>query len=152
MRKLLFSLALLAPVAAQATVYQCEVDGQMVFADRPCGDDAKEITVDPVTVGGQLDTGTRTAYPKSRSRTVSRPRAERDCPFINSTDMRRLTIQGKLARGMKPGDVRHSWGGPSVINTGKMIQWVYYHDNGDSSYVYFRNGCVTSWDGRYIQK
>lgn len=151
MRKLLFVLALSVPAVAQATMYRCELNGSTVFSDRPCGDDAKEVTVDPVTVGGQLDTGVRQAYPGRAYRTTRRPKTEKDCPFINSTDMRRLTIQKKLARGMEPKDVRHSWGDPSVINTGGAIQWVYYDDNGDSRYVHFRKGCVDSWSGRYLQ-
>ena len=42
---ILATLALSGSVAAQ-TIYQCEVDGQLVFSQQPCGEDAKEIEHD----------------------------------------------------------------------------------------------------------
>ncbi len=151
LKKMALALTLFIPAAGHTAIYQCEVNGEAVFSDYPCGDDATEVTVDPVTVGGRLDTGAGPTLRRARSRPSHQPKTEEDCPFVNSTDMRRYTIQKKVVRGMEPGDVRHSWGSPSVINTGSTIQWVYRDDSGSTRYVYFRNGCVDSWNGRYPQ-
>ncbi|MFC4241278.1 DUF4124 domain-containing protein [Marinobacter oulmenensis] len=143
----LLVLALASPSLSIAAVFKCDVDGQTVFSDSPCGDDAEEVTVSPVTVGGQLDTGTdvETYQPEERKRS----RSQDECPYISSTEMRRLTIKHQIKRGMKPADVRRSWGQPSSINTGGTTQWAYHYPSGSASYVYFRNGCVSNWSGYY---
>lgn len=147
LRRTLFAAILVAPTLASSAIYQCEQDGQTVFSDSPCGDNAAEINVDPVTVGGRLDTGTdvETYKPPKQKRSAS----DDDCPYINSTDLRRLTIQNKIVRGMKPADVRRSWGDPSSVSTGRTTQWAYHYPDYSSNYVYFRNGCVTNWSGYY---
>lgn len=51
-RTLLF-IALTIPALSNAAVYQCKVNGQTVFSDQPCGNDAKEIEVKgPARSGG----------------------------------------------------------------------------------------------------
>lgn len=147
LRRTLLATLLVAPTFAYSAIYQCQQNGQTVFSDSPCGDNAAEVTVDPVTVGGRLDTGTdvETYKPPEKS---SRP-SDNGCPFINSTDMRRYTIQNKIVRGMKPADVKRSWGEPSSVSTGRTTQWAYHYPDYSSSYVYFENGCVTNWNGYY---
>lgn len=137
--------AFATPSAAE--IYQCSQGGQTLFSDSPCGSDAKEIQVDPITVGGQLDTGTDVEFYDAPER--KRASQNNDCPFINSTDLRRLTIQNKIVRGMKPADVRKSWGSPSSIRTGSRTQWAYHYPDYSANYVYFENGCVSDWSGYY---
>lgn len=148
MFKRMFLIAALSlPALTQAAIYQCTVNGQKVFSDTPCGKDATEITVDPVTVGGRLDTGTNIQTYKSPKRTQS---ADNDgCHYINSTDLNRYIIQKTIVRGMKPADVRRAWGSPSSISTGRITQWAYHYPGYSSNYVYFENGCVTNWSGYY---
>jgi arylsulfatase A-like enzyme len=45
LKRIILSIALIAPAVTQAAVYQCKVNGQTVFSDQPCGDDAKKIEV-----------------------------------------------------------------------------------------------------------
>lgn len=46
LRSLLLPLLLLAAgPAVAATAYKCEVDGRVVFSDRPCGDNQQEVEV-----------------------------------------------------------------------------------------------------------
>lgn len=52
LKRTILSIALLAPALTQAAVYQCKVNGQTVFSDQPCGDDAKEIDVKPPARNG----------------------------------------------------------------------------------------------------
>lgn len=53
-------IALSAPAIVNAAVYQCKVNGQTVFSDQPCGDDAREIEVRaPARNGsGMVNSGT----------------------------------------------------------------------------------------------
>lgn len=142
MYRWLFALAFI-PSLASAEIYKCEVDGRQTFSDSPCGDTAERVEVDPVTVGGRLDSGTNveTYKPPKRERASS----SNDCPFINSTEMRRLRIENRVVAGMKPGDVRATWGAPTATRTARgFIQWAYRWDNGNRQYVYFQNGCVNS--------
>ncbi|ERS12519.1 hypothetical protein Q673_02575 [Marinobacter sp. EN3] len=44
-KRTILTFAIAMPLMAQAAVYQCKVNGQTVFSDRPCGSDAKEIEV-----------------------------------------------------------------------------------------------------------
>jgi len=45
LKRTLLLTALAIPAASNAAVYQCKVNGQTVFSDQPCGDNAKEIEV-----------------------------------------------------------------------------------------------------------
>jgi len=51
-KRIVLFVAVVTPALGQAAVYQCKVDGQTVFSDRPCGDNAKEIEVDAPAVSG----------------------------------------------------------------------------------------------------
>ncbi|MFP3979177.1 DUF4124 domain-containing protein [Marinobacter sp. KMM 10035] len=146
--RMLFIIALAMPALSYGAVYQCTANGQTVFSDQPCGDDAKELDHKPApAIGGRFDTGTDVEFYKPPARQNSS--SEESCPYINSTELRRLTIQNKITRGMKPADVRRSWGSPSSISTGRRTQWAYHYTGGSSSYVYFENGCVVNWNGYY---
>jgi len=144
----ILTISLLVPALSHAAVYQCTVNGQTVFSDHPCGDNAKELDHEPApAIGGRFDTGTDAEFyePETRQRSSTND----SCPYINSTDLRRLIIQNKIKRGMKPDDVRKSWGSPSSILTGKRTQWAYHYPGGSASYVYFKNGCVVDWSGYF---
>lgn len=149
LRRILLAGLLASTTAANAAVYQCDNNGQPVFSDVPCGDNAKEIDHEPApAIGGRFDTGTDAEFyePEKKAKKASSD----PCPYINSTRMRRLQVQNKITRGMKPADVRRSWGAPSSVNTGgNSIQWAYHYPGGSSNYVYFRNGCVSDWSGYY---
>ncbi|MEC9041454.1 MAG: DUF4124 domain-containing protein [Pseudomonadota bacterium] len=148
LKGMLLFIALLFPIVGHATIYQCKVDGQTIFSDEPCGEDAKELNHEPApAIGGRFDTGTDAEFYKPESR--QRSRANDPCPYINTTDLRRLIVQNKIKRGMKPVDVRRSWGSPSSILTGRRTQWAYHYTGGSANYVYFENGCVVDWSGYY---
>ncbi len=142
-------LALTATFTANAEIYRCEVGGQAVFSDAPCGQDSRKVEVNPVTIGGDLkgESGIpqRSSYKNS---TRGEQKSEKACPFISSTDLNRHIIRNEIVKGMKPADVRKSWGSPSSISTGGLTQWA-YHGESASRYVYFEDGCVTSWNGSY---
>ena len=135
--------------AAIAAVYKCTVNSQAVFSDEPCGKDSQEIDHQPApAIGGRFDTGTDAEFfqPEKRANKSSNS----SCSYIDTTRLRRLVVQNKITRGMKPADVRRSWGSPSSINTGgSSIQWAYHYPDYSSSYVYFEEGCVSSWSGYY---
>jgi len=53
-RWLILPLYVVFSATVEAAVYKCEVDGKVVFSDRPCATDAKEVQVNapPPNVGG----------------------------------------------------------------------------------------------------
>ncbi|OEY67773.1 DUF4124 domain-containing protein [Marinobacter sp. X15-166B] len=46
LKKTMFLMAIATPALACGAVYQCRIDGQTVFADEPCGEDATKIRVE----------------------------------------------------------------------------------------------------------
>lgn len=55
LKRTLLLLALTAPALSYGAVYQCKVNGQTVFSDQPCGNNAKEIEIRSAPkVGGSM--------------------------------------------------------------------------------------------------
>lgn len=52
LKRTLFVIALTSPVIGHGAVYQCTVNGQTVFSDQPCGNDAQKIEVRAPRVQG----------------------------------------------------------------------------------------------------
>lgn len=52
LKRIILLIALTASALGHAAVYQCKVNGQTVFSDQPCGDDAKEINIKPPARNG----------------------------------------------------------------------------------------------------
>jgi|SRR5690554_1090930 len=53
LKRTLILIVFSLPALAHSAVYQCEINGQMVFADQPCAADAKRIQVKaPARIGG----------------------------------------------------------------------------------------------------
>lgn len=69
------------------------------------------------------------------------------CVFINSTKLRRMIIKNDIEKGMMASDVIKARGKPAVVNrdSGGMEQWVYQYSD-SSRYLYFRDGCLASWN------
>lgn len=142
----LFALTLIfAPAVGQGAVYKCTVDGSVVFSDEPCGSGSERIEIDTQAPSGmRLDSDSDIEFYQAPER--RRSSAAASCPHINSTKLNTLTIRNEIVRGMKPASVRKSWGSPTSVNTGTArTQWAYHWTNGSSSYVYFENGCVSSF-------
>jgi len=147
MRLMLFLMAAMYwPLVAHGAVYQCDNQGEVVFSDTPCGDNAVEITVDPFHIGGNFDA---TVQPRSHPPIpeINSPAATNiDCPYINTTRLRRYIVEKKVAHGMKPNDVERAWGRPtSIIRSSRGERWSYHHSDVARDYVYFENGCVVDW-------
>lgn len=139
--------ALVAPMMASASVYRCTVDGATVFSDRPCGADQSEVEIRTQSPSGmRLDQGADVEFYRPPAR---QQRPESNCRYINTTELRTLIARNQITPGMKPEDVRRSWGSPSSVSTGRVTQWAYHYPNYSASYVYFENGCVTDWSGYY---
>ncbi|GGE76002.1 hypothetical protein GCM10011533_30490 [Streptosporangium jomthongense] len=55
LKRTLLLIAITAPAISHGAVYQCKVNGQTVFSDQPCGDDAQKIEVRaPKSQGGSM--------------------------------------------------------------------------------------------------
>lgn len=50
-KRTLLLAALFIPALGHAAVYQCEVNGQTVFSDQPCGDNSREIEIRSSKIG-----------------------------------------------------------------------------------------------------
>lgn len=65
---LLASLTALS-LQAHGAVYQCKVNGQLTFSDRPCGNDAREVEVRSTPmVGGSLSSEAGEAFVEQRGK------------------------------------------------------------------------------------
>tara|TARA_Y100001933_G_C18838459_1_gene496491 strand:- start:255 stop:728 length:474 start_codon:yes stop_codon:yes gene_type:complete len=45
LKRTILTVTLIAPALSNAAIYQCKVNGQTIFSDQPCGNNAKEIEV-----------------------------------------------------------------------------------------------------------
>lgn len=136
------------PLLVSAAVYQCDNQGETVFSDTPCGDNAVEITVDPFHIGGSFDAAIQPPSQPFTPEPPAPPAAvnNQECPYINTTRLRRYIVEKKVAHGMKPNDVERAWGRPtSIVRSSRGQRWAYHHSDVARDYVYFENGCVVDW-------
>jgi len=66
------------------------------------------------------------------------------------SEFAKAILDGEVCVGMTPEDVKASWGNPRTINSsggeyGSAEQWCYHDSKHDGTYLYFRNGALTSW-------
>lgn len=134
---------LLWPGIGWSAIYHCQKDGQDVFSDRPCGEAAIRMTVNPTTIGGRLDTGTDIEFwepPDEPEESGSMT----GCPagYIQSTQLRRLRARNRVSEGMSPEQVRYILGAPDH----RSGQWWVYVSRGEETGRYrFEEGCLDRW-------
>lgn len=77
---ILLLTALTIPTLSYGAVYQCKVNGQTVFSDQPCGDDAREIEVNAPQSngGGSMVTQGSRDFLKAREQTNEISRIDRE--------------------------------------------------------------------------
>jgi len=145
---LTFSLFALA-VPAQAQVFRCETDGNTVFSDQPCGEDAESIELRDNRIGGSFNQNlpAQEAPDPGEQSEESEPEEEAGtCRFINSTDLRRYLVREQVVRGMTREHVRRAFGNPPETYTSPREVWIYqtryYGALYELTYVYFSDGCV----------
>lgn len=145
---LFFTLSALA-VPAQAQVFRCEKDGNTVFSDQPCGEDAESIELRDNRIGGSFNQNlpAQEAPDPGEQAEESEPEEEGGtCRFINSTDLRRYLVREQVVWGMSREHVRRAFGNPPETYTSPQEVWIYqtryYGALYELTYVYFRDGCV----------
>ncbi|WP_417518980.1 DUF4124 domain-containing protein [Marinobacter sp.] len=148
---LVFSLAFAA--AVQADVFRCsDAEGNAVFSDTPCGENAQSIQLRDNRIGGRFDQNLPTpeaAAPEPQEK-AGKPTEEESepetCRFINSTDLRRYLIREQVVEGMTREHVRSAFGNPPETYGGPQEVWIYqtryYGALYELTYVYFKDGCV----------
>lgn len=148
---LAFLLALSAP--AQAEVYRCnDAEGNTVFSDTPCGEDAKAIQLRDNHIGGRFNQNLpapEAANPEPKEtheEASSKASKSETCRFINSTDLRRYLIKEQVVKGMTREHVRRAFGDPPETYGNPREVWIYqtrsYGALTELTYVYFKDGCV----------
>jgi len=120
-------LGMLSSSTFAGQVYRCTVAGSVVYADNPCDDAGKAVSVSVVPRAAEQPTGLSTPEPYQLQHEAG---------------------MGRVAVGQTADQVRQAWGDPKSINVdtnsrGRTDQWVYARDGVDS-YVYLQNGHVTS--------
>lgn len=145
---LMFTLSVLA-LPAQAQVFRCEKDGNTVFSDQPCGENAESVELRDNRIGGSFDQNlpAQDALGPGEQDEKSEPEEEAStCRFINSTDLRRYLVREQVVRGMTREHVRRAFGSPPETYTSPQEVWIYqtryYGALYELTYVYFRDGCV----------
>lgn len=150
---LVFFLALMASAQTQAQVYRCnDAEGNTVFSDTPCGEDAEAIQIRDNRIGGRFNQNLpapEAMEPESHEKTAKASEAESEpetCRFINSTDLRRYLIREQVVEGMTREHVRSAFGNPPETYGGPREVWIYqtryYGALYELTYVYFKDGCV----------
>lgn len=144
---LMFTLLALA-VPAQAQVFRCDTDGNTVFSDQPCGEDAESVQLRDNRIGGSFNQNLPAqAAPDSEAQAEEpEPEEAGTCRFINSTDLRRYLVREQVVKGMTRDHVRRAFGNPPETYTSPQEVWIYqtryYGALYELTYVYFRDGCV----------
>ncbi|SHK18200.1 protein of unknown function [Marinobacter antarcticus] len=144
---LVFSLAM--TVSAQTQVFRCDdAQGNTIFSDTPCSDDAEAIQLRDNRIGGRFNQNlpapaAAEPEPEKKAGEASEPDS---CRFINSTDLRRYLIRGQVVEGMTREHVRSAFGNPPETYGGPQEVWIYqtryYGALYELTYVYFKDGCV----------
>lgn len=118
--------------SASAGVFRCQVNGETVYSDKPCADDAEEVRV-------------------HRSPDMSAPSGLRPGEVAEYERIRleELVARRRVAVGMTPDQVTRSWGTPNHVNRtvtalGVREQWVYDRGRTRAQYVYITDGKVSS--------
>lgn len=100
LKRIALSIALVLPSLAYGAVYQCKVNGQTVFSDQPCGDDAREIEVRaPARNGsGMVNSGTM-EFLEHRDRKAKVERIDRQIEQLQKKKAEvRVRMDGALER------------------------------------------------------
>lgn len=125
-KTLIASLLVLFSSFTYAEVYQCKINGSLVFQDKPCLGSKEQIK--------QIrDKQNEYKYAQERREQENAERAARKEPKIGMT---------------KTDAYKSSWGYPDKENVttssnGTSEQWVYRRGN-SSKYLYFTNGVLTT--------
>ena len=85
---LMLALSVLA-VPAQAQVFRCEKDGNTVFSDQPCGEDAESLELRDNRIGGSFNQNLpvqESPDPEEQTEESEQEKEAGTCRFINSTD------------------------------------------------------------------
>ncbi len=145
---LMLTLSVLA-VPAQAQVFRCEQDGNTVFSDQPCGEDAESVELRDNRIGGSFNQNLPAQEPPDPEEQEEESEPEEEagtCRFINSTDLRRYLVREQVVQGMTREHVRRAFGNPPETYTSPQEVWIYqtryYGALYELTYVYFRDGCV----------
>lgn len=134
------------PALALGNVYQCEENGHVIFTDQPCGDDAEPLQLGPFNAPepGSVVPNPPAIVPPAAPPAVAETKD--DCPFINSTKLRRHIVAKEVVKGMRPNDVERAWGRPSSkINSSDGVEWLYRRNQNHWKTVQFKDDCVVDW-------
>ena len=130
-------------------VFRCEKDGNTVFSDQPCGEDAESLELRDNRIGGSFNQNLPVQESPDPEEQIEESEQEKEagtCRFINSTDLRRYLVREQVVRGMTRDNVRRAFGNPPETYTSPQEVWIYqtryYGALYELTYVYFRDGCV----------
>lgn len=136
-------VAMSLSTAVSAEIFQChQANGQVLFSDHACADDARIVKVDPVLTGGRLDTGTdvKTWQPAKTRRSTKKSGCDRG--YIQSTQLRTFRARGQVQAGMSAEQVRYILGSP---NTRDGQWWVYERKGEETGRYKIVSGCLDKW-------
>lgn len=100
LKKTLLFVALATPAFSYGAVYQCKIDGQTVFSDRPCGDDAQKIEVRAPRVqdGSSMANEGVQDFLRERDQKQRVERIDRD---ITRLERQKATARQSMAQAMR---------------------------------------------------
>ena len=159
----LFSVPLL--LEAETSFYKCDKNGQVVYSDKPCAENAVVKKTQDTYFGGKLHGKTRTAVdqlksfnenkakPVSKKKIKEEKKVEDPCNGVTRLELRNARISNDLMKCHTKKDVKNIYGSPYSISewAESLIYdtvWTYRFSKIHSLDVYFKRGLVTKWKHR----
>ncbi len=159
------ALLLLAALPVEAGVYKCVVEGQTVFSQIPCGNDARRMDILPGPVPPPRDSGAAVEsfaddpllleYRARQKAMVEAQGAAAAAHEAERAERRRVkdaVKDGRIVAGMGPDDVKRVLGEPQEIKRARSASsasetWYYRKRAKTTRYVRFRDGRVVYYSG-----
>ncbi len=151
-----YLILLFVAFSAQAEVYRCEKDGQVIYTDQPCSETAqpKQLPRLQVVEPSEFEQRLAGEYDRKQAKDKkARDKANKEWlkhHKAKATDAERLKkarVQGKVVAGMSAEQVRDLYGEPDDIKitareSGTSERWT-FHLNGGVQTVDLQDGRVT---------
>lgn len=143
-------LAALPTTSTAAPVYRCEIEGRVVYTDRPCGQGAAPRQL-PALVTLPAAPPTELTMERGRREAEAREAHDRESAAwlkaheagkVEEARMRAAVDEGRILKGMSADQVRRALGSPDEVErSGPSEEWIYGSGKARQT-VAFENGKV----------
>lgn len=149
-------VALGVALQASAAVYRCEIDGRMVYTDRPCATGAQPHTLPALSTVPSEGTPDLSRQHDERVQRERESRSRDDAAWLESHARRReqdarmeaAIAAGQVIKGMRADQVRRALGSPDEVERSQGSERWTYGAGRDKQAVDLEGGVVVRIGGR----